>query len=136
MQLYKKILVAIDCSAVDKTIIAHVARLAAQNSAHVYLLHIVHSHTLDQNRALRQKCESMMKSYGKTLQEHGVEFTITIKTGEPEEEILKEIERCDYDLVAMATHGHGFLADMLYGSVSDSLKHKINTPLLLLRGRS
>ena len=135
MQLYKKILVAIDCSSVDNKIIEHVSLLAQQNSAHVYLLHVVHSHTIDQNRALHQKCESMMESYTQTLQEHGVEVTIIMKTGEPEEEILTEIEQNEYDLVAMATHGHGFLGDILFGSVSDSLKHKINVPLLLIRAK-
>ncbi|NOU36454.1 MAG: universal stress protein [Kiritimatiellaceae bacterium] len=45
--------------------------------------------------------------------------------------MLKEIETGDYDLVAMATHGHKFLGDILSGSVSESLKHKIRIPLLL-----
>ncbi len=44
-----------------------------------------------------------------------------------------EIETGEYDLVAMATHGHNFFGDILFGSVSDSLKHKINVPLLLLK---
>ena len=33
MQVYKKILVAMDCSAVDDAIIAHVSSLAIQNNA-------------------------------------------------------------------------------------------------------
>ena len=45
MQIYKKIMVTIDCSPVDETILKHVAALAIQNKAEVYLLHVVHSHT-------------------------------------------------------------------------------------------
>ena len=36
-------------------------------------------------------------------------------------------------LVAMATHGHTLIGDILFGSVSESLKHKISIPLLLLK---
>jgi hypothetical protein len=52
MQVYRKILVTIDCSSVDDTIVAHVSALALQNNAQVALLHVVHSHTLDQHRVL------------------------------------------------------------------------------------
>ena len=66
------------------------------------------------------------------MQAEGIDVRSIIKSGEPEEEIIREIETGDYDLVAMATHGHTFIGDILFGSVSDSLKHKISIPLLLL----
>jgi len=55
-----------------------------------------------------------------------------LRSGEPDTEILAEIEQHDYDLVAMATHGHSFIGDMLFGSVSRTLKHRIRIPLLLI----
>ena len=133
MQVYKKIMVAIDCSPVDQAIVEHVSALAIQNKAQVFLLHVVHSHTLDQDRALREKSEVIMKSYRDTLQAQKIETHIVIRSGEPDTEILAEIEGKDYDLVAMATHGHTFIGDILFGSVSRKLKHKINIPLLLLK---
>jgi universal stress protein A len=133
MQIYKKILVTIDCSPVDKTIVEHVAALALQNRATVYLLHVVHSHTLDQNRVLRENCEACLSSHQKALRSKGIETHIIIRSGEPELEILDEIDNEDYDLIAMATHGHGLLGDLLFGSVSDKLKHRIQVPLLLIK---
>jgi universal stress protein A len=133
MQVYKKILVAIDCSPVDEAIVEHVSALARQNNAEVYLLHVVHSHTLDQDRVLREESEATLKSYRETMQARGIAAFSLIRSGEPDEEILKEIEGKDYDLVAMATHGHTFIGDLLFGSVSRKLKHKINIPLLLLK---
>jgi len=132
MQVYKKILVAMDCSAVDDTIIEHVSALALQNNAQVYLIHVVHSHTLDQDRVLREQTEACLKSRCETLQARGIEARIVIRSGEPDTELLKEIEGKDYDLVAMATHGHSFVGDILFGSVSRTLKHKISVPLLLI----
>jgi nucleotide-binding universal stress UspA family protein len=132
MQVYKKILVAMDCSNVDDAIIEHVSTLALQNKAQVCLIHVVHSHTLDQERALHEVAEACLKSRCEILQARGIEAHIVIRSGEPDTELLKEIEEKDYDLVAMATHGHSFVGDILFGSVSRTLKHKIRVPLLLI----
>jgi nucleotide-binding universal stress UspA family protein len=133
MQVYKKILVTIDCSPVDDAILRHVSALARQNEAKVCLLHVVHSHTLDQDRVLREKAQSCLEACRLKLQDEGVEANILIRSGEPDTEILEEITASDYDLVAMATHGHTLIGDFLFGSVSRSLKHKISVPLLLLK---
>ena len=135
MQVYKNILVSMDCSPVDDAIIEHIIPLALQNSARVHLLHVVHSHTLDQDRALRQQAEAMLEAQQEKLRVRGIDAHLVIRSGEPDEEILSEIEGSDYDLVAMATHGHSFIGDILFGSVSRTLKHKIDVPLLLLKGR-
>ena len=133
MQVYKKILVTIDCSPVDDAILRHISAVARQNEAQVYLLHVVHSHTLDQDRVMREQARSCLDTYRTTLQAQGIETHIVIRSGEPDDEILAEIAATDYDLVAMATHGHTFIGDLLFGSVSRSLKHRISIPLLLLK---
>lgn len=133
MQLYKKILVTIDCSSVDASIISHVSALALQNNAKVYLLHVVHSHTLDQHRVLAERAELCLESYRIYLADKGIAAYKVIRDGEPDKQILDEIESNDYDLVAMATHGHTLIGDFLFGSVSKCLKHKIKIPLLLLK---
>ena len=133
MQVYKKILVTIDCSPVDDAIVKHVALLAIQNSAQVALLHVVHAHTIDQRRGLNEQAETCLETHGAELRAQHIEVRKIIREGEPCEQVLKEIEDGDYDLVAMAVHGHTFAGDLLFGSVSESLKHKINIPLLLLK---
>jgi universal stress protein A len=135
MQLYKKILVTMDCSAVDDVIVEHVAALAQQNGSQVFLLHVVHSHTLDQERVLHEQARVCLESRCEALKAKGIEATMVIRSGEPAAEILNEIEEKDYDLVAMATHGHSFVGDVLWGSVSRTLKHSISTPLLLIGPR-
>ena len=133
MQVYKKILVTIDCSPVDQAIIDHVVPLAVQNRAEVCLLHVVHAHTLDQRRTLHEQTRVCLQAHCETLRAQGIQVGLLTREGEPDEEIFKEIETGDYDLVAMATHGHKFFGDILFGSVSESLKHKISIPLLLVK---
>jgi len=133
MQIYKKILVTLDCSPVDDVIMRHVTGLALQNSSSVCLLHVVHSHTLDQDRVMREKIEGCVESRRAKFEEQGIEASALIRSGEPVSEILDEIEKGGYDLVAMATHGHTLIGDVVFGSVSDRLKHKIRVPLLLIK---
>jgi len=134
-QVYERILVAMDCSSVDDAIIEHVAKLAVQNSAQLYLLHVVHSHPLPLARAPRAGAETLLESRREVLEGQGIAVHVVIRSGEPEAEILDEIEGNGYDLVAMATHGHSFLGDLLFGSVSRVLKHRISVPLLLIGPR-
>ena len=133
MKLYKEILVAIDCSPVDETIIEHVSALALQLGATLHLLHIVHSHTLDQERYFREQSIIILERYRNQLQAEGIEARTVIRSGEPEKEILREIEENGYDLLAMALHGHRLPERILFGSVSRTLREKITIPLLLIK---
>ena len=135
MPLYRRIMVAIDCSPVDRNILAHVTDLALQNKAKVDLVHVVHSHTRDQHRVLTEKARNALESFRETMANQGVDVNVVIRSGEPEREILTQIDSQAYDLVAMATHGHSFFGDLLFGSVSRTLKHKIDVPLLLIRSK-
>ena len=132
MQIYKNILVTMDCSPVDDRILEHVARLALQNQSKVFLLHVVHSHTLDEHRALTRNADRFLAERCRKLIDLGIDATVLRRSGEPDEQILKEIQHGHYDLVAMGTHGHSTFGQILFGSVSKTLKQKINIPLLLL----
>ena len=132
MQCYRNILVALDCSPVDNAVIEQVLALALQFGATVHLLHVIHSHTLDQERILRQQALVMLDDYTAIMQSAGIDSRVIIRSGEPENEILNEIEANSYDLLAMATHGHNFFGRLLLGSVSRSLRQKITIPLLLI----
>ena len=123
-----------DCSPVDDPIVTHVADLAMQNKAEVFLLHVVHSHTLDQHRTLSKKADKSLENHLEYLKNRDIKAFTLLRSGEPELEIIAEIEENDYDLVAMGIHGHNFMLDAILGSVSRSVKHKIKIPLLLLRG--
>lgn len=132
MHRYKTILAAIDCSEADKIVIEHVSSLAAQPGSVVHLLHVVHSHTLDQDRDLREQAVRRLNRYREEMQADGIDARVIIRSGEPEHEILCEIEENGYDLLAMATHGHRLPERILFGSVSRTLRKKITIPLLLI----
>ena len=133
MKVYREILVAIDCSPVDDALVEQVSALALQLGATLHLLHVIHSHTLDQERFLREEATLILDRYRKKLEVEGIAVNVLIRSGEPEQEILGEIEKKSYDLVAMASHGHSLPERMLFGSVSRVIRQNISIPLLLIR---
>ncbi len=135
MPVYLEILVAIDCSPVDETLIEHVSMLARTLGSRLHLLHVVHSHTMDQERALREAASLRLHRYQKELAEEGIDVEVHLRSGEPEKEILEEMAEHHYDLLAIASHGHRLAERILLGSVSRTLRDKADIPLLLVRSR-
>lgn len=133
MKVYREILVAIDCSRVDDFLVEEVSALALQLGATMHLLHVVHSHTLDQERFLREEAAMILDRYRQKLEAEGIGVRVVIRSGEPEQEILREIGERSYDLVAMAAHGHSLPERLLFGSVSRTLRQSISIPLLLIK---
>ena len=41
----------------------------------------------------------------------------------------------DVDLIAMTTHGHRFISDVLYGATADKVRHAVDIPVLLVRAK-
>ncbi len=133
MGLYKRILLTLDCSPVDDVIVPHICGLAKIHGSQVFLIHVVHSHTLDQDRVLHEQTSAFMAEKEKIFKAQGIPVKVIIRSGEPDQELMEELDNNDYDLIAMATHGHSFFMDLLFGSISDRLKHKTNIPLLLIK---
>lgn len=57
---------------------------------------------------------------------------ILIKIGHPVTEILKTAKEDDFDVIVMATHGHGRLEELLVGSVSRGVLRKSKIPVFLV----
>lgn len=132
MKHYRNILIAIDGSPADEHVLDHGISLAKPLSATLHLLHVIHSHTIDQERCMREKIATQLTAYRRTITAAGVQATTIIRSGEPEEEILKETAAHQYDLAIIGLHGHTFPERLLYGSVSRKVREKITIPLLLV----
>jgi nucleotide-binding universal stress UspA family protein len=66
--------------------------------------------------------------------EHGdLTYNIVTKSGHPVEQILKEAEAGDYDLIVMGSHGKGNLPDAMIGDVSRRVVRRSKIPVLMVR---
>ena len=55
--------------------------------------------------------------------------------GDPATELVKVAKEEHVDLIAMSTHGHRFLNDLLRGSTADRVRHNVAMPVLMIRAR-
>ena len=132
--MYENILLLMDCSPVDTAILGHVVELAKIHGSRVHLFHVVHAHTRDQERVLVARTEECLSRAQALLEEQHIPASRSIAEGEPSEQVLAKVAGSDFDLVTLATHGHGGVGDVVLGSVSRALKHHSDKPILMLRG--
>lgn len=76
-----------------------------------------------------ESLEEILNSY----RLEGINVELKIVKGTPAEEILKEANEGDYDLVIMRTHGMKASRIFLLGSITNKVVHHINKPILVVR---
>ena len=62
--------------------------------------------------------------------------TTHLAMGDPASELIRVAEEQSVDLIAMSTHGHRFLKDVILGATVDKVRHVVKIPVLLLRAQS
>jgi nucleotide-binding universal stress UspA family protein len=139
--MYRHILVAIENSPSDRAIVEHVARLAELTKARLLLVHVADGWAARnfQQLNLRESEEmqadrAYLEGLRAQLQGRGLEVETRLALGNPADELIKVAGESDVDLVAMSTHGHRFLADVLHGTTVDRVRHLVKVPVLLVRG--
>jgi nucleotide-binding universal stress UspA family protein len=134
--MYQRILVPIEGTETDKPVLEHVGALAAMCGAEVVLLRVAHYHTRDQRACEVGDAESDLARAAEQLRRRGLAVQTRLLSGEPQQVIVEQAEELHPDLIAMATHGHGWAKRMVLGSVADHVRHNSEVPLLLLKGAS
>src|SRR6478672_2771752 len=141
--MYKRILVPVENSTYDEAIIAHVRELARENSASVVLIHVADGWAARNIGPLHlRESEEMhedlayIEKISASLEAAGLDAEAVLASGDPADEIVAAAERENCDLIAMATHGHRFLSDLIRGSVANTVRHKSLVPVLMVRGRA
>jgi nucleotide-binding universal stress UspA family protein len=140
--LFSRILVALDHSPADQTLLGPVKELASLTGAGILLLHVStgwaaqwqSNLNLSDSAEMREDRE-YLASVEADLSQEGVSVSVLHAKGSPAEEILKtaRAERCD--LIAMATHGHKLISDILYGQTIDKVRHESRIPMFIVPGK-
>ena len=83
---------------------------------------------------LREAAEEYAGEIKKICDENGVRSKLVVTSGHPAEEIIKEAESSNADLIVMGSHGRSALAAAFLGSVTYSTIHKeTKIPVLVVR---
>jgi nucleotide-binding universal stress UspA family protein len=138
--MYRRILVAIENSAADATIVEHVRELARLTGAELHLVHVADGWVARNFDQLQLRESEEMKSdraylerLAADLTAQGLKVTTELAMGDPATELIRLAEQREVDLLAMSTHGHRFLNDLLRGTTVSRVRHFVKIPVLLLR---
>ena len=138
--MYKNILIPLDNSPSDQAIIDHIQLFAKLFGASVIIVHVADGYVArlqDQlNLADSEEIkddERYLEKRRKELEKAGLKVRTFLVQGEPADEILALAKREGCDLIAMATHGHKFVKDLIFGSVADNIRHRTDIPILMIR---
>ena len=140
--MYRRILVALEHSAADATILAHAQDLARLTGAELLLVHVADGWAARNFDQLNLRESEEMKADRSYLEQIQAELTtagftvqVQLAMGDPADELIRVAEEGKVDLIAMSTHGHRFIADLLFGTTVNKVRHLVKIPVLLLRAQ-
>jgi nucleotide-binding universal stress UspA family protein len=138
--MYKTILIPVENRETDQTILRHIRPLARLTKAKLMLVHVADGWVARNYEELKLRESEEMKedrayllSLEQELRAEGFEVNSILAMGEPSTEIIKLARKEPVDLIAMSTHGHRLISDLLYGSTADKVRHEVDVPVLLLK---
>src|SRR5262245_20499008 len=111
--MYRKILVALENSKADQSLVPHVAELAQRVGSELLLVHVADGWAArNYDRLKLAESEEMktdrayLESVATELRGKGLAVKAQLALGNPPEEILKTAATENCDLIAMTSHGH------------------------------
>jgi manganese transport protein len=133
----KNIAISVDFSTADEIAINSAFNLGGLEAKYT-LIHVVetvgalvygkqvddHETTID---------EKLLQEYKLMLREKGFYIKTQLGFGKPNKIIPKIVNKGNFDILVMGTHGHTGLKDLLFGTTVDKLRHKISIPLLIVK---
>ena len=138
--MFQKILVALDHSKADAALLPRVKELARLTKAELFLLHCSTGWAAQWQNKLNltdspeiQEDRAYLEKIGSEVRAEGLSVSWRQASGKPAEEILKAARAEQCDLIAMTTHGHKWLEDLIYGTTITKVRHEAEIPIFLVK---
>ena len=138
--MYRRILVPLENGPADNAILKHVTQLAKLLGSEIVLVHVADGWAARNMEQLNLRESQEMKEdraylerMSQDLRQAGIEVDAVLAAGDPAKEIAATAEREQVDLIAMATHGHSLLGDVVHGTTATALRHVSRIPILMVR---
>jgi manganese transport protein len=136
---YRRILVPLDHSDLDRLALSHAAGLAARNHGRIFLLHVEEGVTSvifgpESSTAEVEAGKKYLDDLVESLGEREIDVETAIRHGsDPRKEIVRYAREIQPDLLVMGAHGHGGIKDLIFGNTINPVRHALNIPILVVR---
>ena len=131
---YSSIAITVDFSSSDSKAINKAIQLGGFQ-AHYVLIHVLETanavmYGAETNDYERNEDSENLLAYKNQLIERGYHCEFKLGFGRPKSVIPDLVK--GVDLLVMGTHGHTVIKDLLFGTTVESVRHKIDIPLVLV----
>jgi len=139
VQRYRRILVPLDHSQLDRLTLSHAAGIAQRDDARLYLLHVEEGVTSQMYGSESSTAEvEAGRMYLDRLVSALTAMNINVETAirhgsRPRTEIVAYAREINADLLVMGAHGHRRLKDLIFGTTIDPVRHALKVPILVVR---
>jgi nucleotide-binding universal stress UspA family protein len=146
MSQFKTILVTTDFSETSKHVVPPVTSIAERFGAKVLVVHVVEERLppfVDEFTAApldeivvgqKKRATDELEAFVRDNLHSGLDVETIVAHGTPHLEIVRLAEERKADLIAMATHGRGFISHTLFGSTTERVVRRAPCPVLTVRG--
>jgi len=143
MDMYKKVVLAVDGSDVSKVAAKHAVNLAKQGGGTIIAVHVIPPIDVTDIETFRPDTvlEGLKKEGEKILSEvkdlaerEDVQIQIRIADGVPYDKICEVADESDADLIIMGSHGRTGIGKVFIGSVTERVINKTKCrPVLVVK---
>lgn len=135
--VYKRIAICVDFSKVDGLAIGSALAQGGED-AHYILLHVtetagamVYGSKIDDRESMEDY--AALENYKSQIEGKGYSVAVKIDFGNPQNRIPVMVKEFDADLLVMGAHGHKLLKDLIFGTTLDTVRHRVDIPVLIVR---
>ena len=138
--MYRKILVALDTTPSDHELLPTIVRLAVLLKSELLLVHVADGWVarnfdqlkLAESEEMKDDTRYLEDTAARLRTESGLEISVRLAMGSPPNQILKIVDSEKCDLIALASHGHRLVGDIIHGSTIDTVRHSARVPILVV----
>lgn len=135
---YTRVGVAVAHGNEDKKVLSHALPLARQHDAVLCLLHVVEGaggivFGPDAYDTEAREDEQYMNQLARALGHRGVEVEFFLGFGDVIKELIRLVHEQHIDILVMGGHGHRGIADLIFGSTIEPVRHGLEIPVVIVR---
>lgn len=141
--MFKRILVALDHTDTDRFLIPKIEQLARLSGSELLLVHVADGWAARHYEQLKlsdseeiKEDRAYLEQLAVGFREKGLSATTLLAMGDPPSELLRAAKDQECDLIAMTSHGHRLVGDVLHGETIEQVRHRATIPMFIVSAKS
>lgn len=137
--VYRRILVPVDHSELDRVALAHAVSLGKPHGAVIHLLHVEEGvasqlYGEEARTAEIEQGRRYFEELAEAVRRAGLKAELAVLHGkEAGTIIIRQARALAPDLIVMGAHGHRGVMDLVFGATINEVRHGVDVPVLVVR---